>query len=49
MGLLGLQAGCEEKEKKLNKDLVKGPKDVNFTREKLKQATDSVELAKAEG
>lgn len=44
-----MQASCEEKEKKLKKELVKGPKDVALTQEKLRQATDSVQLADAEG
>lgn len=41
-------AVCEEKEKKLQKELVKGPKDVAATQDKLKQATDSLQLADAE-
>jgi len=44
-----LQAACEEKEKKLQKELVKGPKDVALTQDKLKLATDSLHLAEAEG
>ena len=43
------QASCEDKEKKLQKELVKGPKDVAATQEKLRQAKDSVQLADAEG
>ena len=43
------QSNCEEKEKKLKKELLKGPKDVALTQEKLRQATDSVQLADAEG
>lgn len=41
-------ASCEDKEKKLQKELVKGPKDVAATQEKLRQAKDSVQLADAE-
>ena len=43
------QSTCEEKEKKLTKEMTKGPKDVAFTQEKLREATDSVQLALAEG
>lgn len=43
------QAACEDKEKKLQKELVKGPKDVAATQDKLKQVTDSLQLATAEG
>lgn len=44
-----MQNSCEEKEKKLRKELVKGPKDVGLVQEKLKLASDSVHLAEAEG
>lgn len=43
------QAACEDKEKKLQKDLVKGTKDIAVTQDKLKHATDSLQLADAEG
>ena len=57
MGILGeefncsscSQNTCEEKEKKLQKELVKGPKDVELTQSKLQQATDALQLADAEG
>lgn len=40
---------CEDKEKKLQKELLKGPKDVSLTQEKLRHATDTLQLADAEG
>ncbi len=43
------QSNLEEKEKKLAKDLVKGPKDLQVAQEKLRQTRDSKQLAEAEG
>ena len=43
------QAACEEKERKLTKELVKGPKEPAVVQDKLRQATDAKELADAEG
>ena len=38
-----------EKEAKLQKEVVKGTKDSEMSREKLKQLQDSTKLAEAEG
>ncbi len=44
-----LQSNLEEKEKKLAKELVKGPKDLQVAQEKLRQTKDCKQLAQAEG
>ena len=44
-----LQAHCMEKEAKMQKEVVKGAKDPELSRERLKQLQDSTKLAEAEG
>lgn len=39
---------CEEKERKLQKEMVKGPKEVGLTQDKLQQAVDAKNLAEIE-
>lgn len=39
---------CEEKEKKLQKEMVKGPKEVGLTQDRLQQAVDAKNLAETE-
>ncbi|XP_065901535.1 uncharacterized protein [Dysidea avara] len=41
-------SNCEDKEKKLQKELLKGPKDIEMTKQKLEQSTSAKELAKVE-
>ena len=44
-----MQASCEEKERKLQKEMLKGPKEPAVTQEKLRQMTQAKELADIEG
>ena len=44
-----LQASCEDKERKLQKEMLKGPKEPAVTQEKLRQTTQAKELADIEG
>ena len=39
---------CEDKERKLQKEMVKGPKEVGLTQDKLHQAVDAKSLAETE-
>ena len=39
---------CEDKERKLQKEMVKGPKEVGLTQDKLQQAVDTKSLAETE-
>lgn len=39
---------CEEKEKKLQKEMIKGPKEVGPTQDRLQQAVDAKNLAETE-
>lgn len=39
---------CEDKEKKLQKEMVKGPKEVGLTQDRLQQAVDAKNLAETE-
>lgn len=42
-----LQA-CEEKERKLQREIVKGPKEINATHDKFQQAVDAKHLAETQ-
>ena len=44
-----MQASCEDKERKLQKEMLKGPKEPAVTQEKLRQTTQAKELADIEG
>ena len=39
---------CEERERKLQKEMVKGPKEANMTHDKFQQAVDAKHLAESE-
>ena len=44
-----VQGVCEDKERKYEKELLKGAKDPQLTKDKLQLARDNKELAIAEG